>query len=92
MIHVVKQAGCSARVLTGTEYTRFLANLPPARPGHGISVRYVPETAVFKVDGELFPIAEMLSANADDEGFCEWAVDAEIGDRFPGFIPCERVE
>lgn len=46
---------------------------------------------VFMVDGERYTLTEMLSANCDDEAFCEWARAAKVGDAFPAFVSCVRV-
>lgn len=45
----------------------------------------------FLIDGNRCTEAELLAANADDVELCEWARAAQIGERFPAFVQCERV-
>jgi len=45
----------------------------------------------FRVDGALFTAAQMREANADDADLLGWLGNAQVGDRFAAFVPCERV-
>lgn len=47
--------------------------------------------AIFEVDGERYTYADMIAANADDDGLCSWLRTAQVGDVFPAFVPCTRV-
>jgi len=39
-------------------------------------------------DGTVVTLAALLDANASDEGFCEWARNAQPGDEFPDGEGC----
>jgi hypothetical protein len=38
--------------------------------------------AVFSIAGGTYSLEEMLAANAEDEGVCDWLLNAEVG------VPC----
>jgi hypothetical protein len=45
----------------------------------------------FLVEGELYTLADMLQDNDSDTDFCDWLVSANVGDRYPSVVSCERV-
>ncbi len=48
----------------------------------------VPRT--FEVDGRPVTHSELLAANTDDPDVQAWADSAQVGDVYPGFVPCRR--
>ena len=52
---------------------------------------FAPPEKLFEVEGQTYLLGQMLAANADDEGFCEWLRTAKPGDVFPGVIECKCV-
>lgn len=46
---------------------------------------------LFAVDGELYPLADMRQANADDPALLEWLTTAQVGESFAAIVECARV-
>lgn len=46
---------------------------------------------VFDVDGERYTFAQMMKANAQDQGFCAWLQSAKLNEWFPGVVAVRRV-
>lgn len=46
----------------------------------------------FTVDGQEYSLAEMLQANHEDEELCEWLYSANVGETFPAFVECTRIQ
>jgi len=56
--------------------------------GERITFRQV---AWFRVDGQMFTAAQMRDANPDDDALLAFVESAQVGDRFPAIVSCERV-